>query len=121
MCANTAEPEPNMPPVLELAARFEESAHVRAARRADRIRRLKFSRSKEGEAAIGEDSLLERVNAAAEERQLSQNSKAALSLLYNVLGSVNPFAERLALKFAPEKAELGFHTPHSWKWRYSTI
>jgi hypothetical protein len=71
--------------------------------------------------SIGEDSLLERVTVAAEERQLSQNTKAALSLLYNVLGSVNPFAECLALKFAPEKAELCFHTPHSWKWSYSTI
>ena len=70
---------------------------------------------------MGEDSLLERVTAAAEERQFSQNTKAALSLLYNVLRSVNPFAECLALKFAPEKAELRFHTPHSWKWRYSTI
>ena len=71
--------------------------------------------------APGEDSLLERVTAAAEERRLSQNTKAALSLLCNVLRSVNPFVECLALKFAPEKAELRFHTPHTWKLRYSTI
>ena len=100
---------------------------------------------------MSEDSLLERVTAAAEERQLSQNSliayrrtwlkiiawaaaeglvletfpvervgefyeeatrsrsashhlqvKAALALLYHVLGSPNPFAECLAPKFAPE-------------------
>ena len=107
---------------------------------------------------MGEDSL-ERVTAAAEERQLSQNSllayrrtwlkiiawaaaeglvletfpvervgefyeeatrgrsashhlqvKAALALLYHVLGSPNPFAECLAPKFAPEKTELRYHT-----------
>jgi hypothetical protein len=108
---------------------------------------------KEGEsAAVNEDSLLERVTAAAEERQLSQNSliayrrtwlkiiawaaaeglvfetfpaervgefyevatrgrsashhlqvKAALALLYHVLGSPNPFAQCLAPKFAPEE------------------
>ena len=71
--------------------------------------------------APGEDSLLERVTAAAEERRFSQNTKAALSLLCNVLRSVNPFVERLAVKFAPEKAELRFHAPHTWKLRYSTI
>jgi hypothetical protein len=70
---------------------------------------------------IGEDALLERVTAAAEERQLSKNAKAALLLLYNVLGFVNPFPECLALKFAPGKAELRFHTPHSSKWRYLAI
>ena len=108
---------------------------------------------------IGEDSLLERVTAAAEERHLSQNSliayrrtwlkiiawaaaeglvletfpaervgefyeeatrgrsashhlqvKAALALLYHVLGSTNPFAECPAPKFAPEKTELRYHT-----------
>jgi site-specific recombinase XerD len=108
---------------------------------------------------MGEDSLLERVTAAAEERQLSHNSliayrrtwlkiiawagaeglvletfpvervgefyeeatrgrsashhlqvKAALALLYHVLGSPNPFAECLAPKFAPEKTELLYHT-----------
>jgi len=108
---------------------------------------------------MGEDSLLERVTAAAEERQLSHNSliayrrtwlkiiawaaaeglvletfpperigefyeeatrgrsashhlqvKAALALLYHVLGSPNPFAECLAPKFAPEKTELRYHT-----------
>jgi hypothetical protein len=32
--------------------------------------------------------------------------KAALALLYHVLGSPNPFAECLAPKFAPEKTEL---------------
>ena len=36
--------------------------------------------------------------------------KAALALLYDVLGSTNPFAERLAPKFAPEKTELRYHT-----------
>ena len=108
---------------------------------------------------IGEDSILERVTAAAEERQLSHNSliayrrtwlkiiawaaaeglvletfpaervgefyeettggrsashhlqvKAALALLYHVLGSPNPFAKCLAPKFAPEKTELRYHT-----------
>jgi site-specific recombinase XerD len=108
---------------------------------------------------MSEDSLLERVTAAANERQLSQNTltayrrtwlkliawaaaqglaletlpsdragefyeeatrgrsashhlqiKAALSLLYHVLSSSNPFAECQAPKFAPEKAELGYHT-----------
>jgi hypothetical protein len=37
--------------------------------------------------------------------------KAALSLLYHVLGSTNPFAECPAPKFAPEKTELRYHTP----------
>ena len=108
---------------------------------------------------MGEDSILERVTAAAEERQLSQNSliayrrtwlkiiawaaaeglvletfptervgefyeeatrgrsashhlqvKAALALLYHVLGSPNHFAEFPAPKFAPEKTELRYHT-----------
>ena len=108
---------------------------------------------------MSEDSLLERVTAAAEERQLSQNSllayrrtwlkiiawaaaeglvletfpvervgdfyeeatrgrsashhlqvKAALALLYHVLGSPNPFAKCHAPKFAPEKTELRYHT-----------
>ena len=108
---------------------------------------------------IGEDSILERVTAAAEERHLSHNSliayrrtwlkiiawaaaeglvletfpaervgefyeettggrsashhlqvKAALALLYHVLGSPNPFAKCLAPKFAPEKTELRYHT-----------
>ena len=36
--------------------------------------------------------------------------KAALALLYHVLGSPNPFAECLAPKFAPEKTELRYHT-----------
>jgi hypothetical protein len=36
--------------------------------------------------------------------------KAALALLYHVLGSTNPFAECLAPKFAPEKTELRYHT-----------
>jgi site-specific recombinase XerD len=112
-----------------------------------------------GSAAVSEDSLLERVTAAAEERQLSHNSliayrrtwlkivawaaaeglvletfpaervgefyeeatrgrsashhlqvKAALALLYHVLGSPNPFAECPAPKFAPEKTELRYHT-----------
>jgi hypothetical protein len=58
----------------------------------------------------GEDWLLERVTAAAEERQFSQNTKAALALLYHVLGSTNPFAECAAPKFAPEKIELRYHT-----------
>ncbi len=35
--------------------------------------------------------------------------KAALALLYHVLGSPNPFAECLAPKFAPEKTELRYH------------
>jgi site-specific recombinase XerC len=104
---------------------------------------------------MSEDSLLERVTTAAEERQLSQNTltayqrawlkliawsaaenlvlqtlpaeragqfyeeatrgrsashhlqvKTALALLYDVLGSTNPFAECAAPKFAPEKIEL---------------
>jgi len=106
-----------------------------------------------------EDSLLERITAAAGERQLSENSliayrrtwlkiitwataeglvletfpvervgefyeeatrgrsashhlqvKAALALLYHVLGSPNPFAQCPAPKFAPEKTELRYHT-----------
>ena len=36
--------------------------------------------------------------------------KAALALLYHVLGSTNPFAECAAPKFAPEKIELRYHT-----------
>src|SRR5258707_7227146 len=36
--------------------------------------------------------------------------KAALALLYHVLGSTNPFAECPAPKFAPEKTELRYHT-----------
>ena len=36
--------------------------------------------------------------------------KATLALLYNVLGSTNPFAECPAPKFAPEKTELRYHT-----------
>ena len=108
---------------------------------------------------MSEDSLLKQVTAAAEERQLSQNSllayrrtwlkimawaaaeglvletipaekvgefyeeatrdrsashhlqvKAALALLYHVLGSPNPFAKCHAPKFAPEKTELRYHT-----------
>jgi integrase len=108
---------------------------------------------------VGEDSLLERVITAAEERHLSQNTltayrrtwlkliawsaaeglvlqtlpteragqlyeeatcgrsafhhlqvKAALALLYDVLGVANPFAECPAPKFAPEKIELRYHT-----------
>ena len=103
---------------------------------------------------MSEDSLLERVTAAAEERHLSKNTltayrrtwlrliawsaaeglalqalsseragefyeeatrgrsaslhlqvKAALALVYYVLGSANPFAECAAPKFAPEKTE----------------
>jgi Phage integrase, N-terminal SAM-like domain len=120
------------------------------------------SRKKKGEGSpvmMGEDSLLERVTAAAEERQLSHNSllayrrtwlriiawaaaeglvletlppervgefyeeatrgrsashhlqvKAALSLLYHVLGSPNPFSYCQAPKFSPEKTELRYHT-----------
>jgi hypothetical protein len=108
---------------------------------------------------MGEDSLLKRVTAAAEERHLSQNTltaycrswlkliawssaeglvlqalpaeragefyeeatrgrsashhlqvKAALALLYDVMGSTNPFAECTSPKFAPEKIELRYHT-----------
>jgi len=107
---------------------------------------------------VSEDSLLERVTTAADERHLSQNTltayrrtwlkliawaaaeglaletlpvervgefyeeatrgrsashhlqvKAALALLYHVLGSTNPFAECPAPKFAPEKTELRYH------------
>jgi hypothetical protein len=115
---------------------------------------------KEGQGSvIGEDSILERVTVAAEERHLSHNSliayrrtwlkiiawaaaqglvletfpvervgefyeeatrgrsashhlqvKAALALLYHVLGSPNPFAQCHAPKFAPEKTELRYHT-----------
>ena len=36
--------------------------------------------------------------------------KAALGLIYQVLGSTNPFAESPAPKFAPEKTELRYHT-----------
>ncbi|HEY5778468.1 MAG TPA: hypothetical protein VIT00_06995, partial [Terrimicrobiaceae bacterium] len=36
--------------------------------------------------------------------------KAALALLYHVLGSTNPFAECAVPKFAPEKIELRYHT-----------
>jgi site-specific recombinase XerD len=36
--------------------------------------------------------------------------KAALALLYDVLGSTNPFAQCAAPKFAPEKIELRYHT-----------
>ena len=36
--------------------------------------------------------------------------KAALALLYDVLGATNPFAECAAPKFAPEKIELRYHT-----------
>jgi integrase len=36
--------------------------------------------------------------------------KAALALLYHVLGSPNPFAQCPAPKFAPEKTELRYHT-----------
>jgi hypothetical protein len=36
--------------------------------------------------------------------------KAALALLYHVLGSPNPFPECPAPKFAPEKTELRYHT-----------
>ena len=35
--------------------------------------------------------------------------KAALSLLYHVMGSTNPFAECPTPKFAPEKTELRYH------------
>jgi site-specific recombinase XerD len=108
---------------------------------------------------MGEESLLERVTTAAEERHLSQNTltayrrtwlkliawiaaeglaietlpleragefydeatcgrsashhlpvKAALALLYEVLGSPNPFEECVAPKFSPEKIELRYHT-----------
>jgi site-specific recombinase XerD len=108
---------------------------------------------------MGENSLLERVITAAEERHLSQNTltayrrtwlkliawsaaeglvlqtlpaeraaefyeeatrgrsashhlqvKAALALLYDVLGSTNLFAECAAPKFSPEKIELRYHT-----------
>ena len=36
--------------------------------------------------------------------------KAALALLYHVLGSPNPFAQCHGPKFAPEKTELRYHT-----------
>jgi site-specific recombinase XerD len=36
--------------------------------------------------------------------------KAALALIYDVLGSTNPFAECPAPKFAPQKTELRYHT-----------
>jgi integrase len=36
--------------------------------------------------------------------------KAALALLYHVMGSTNPFAECAAPKFSPEKTELRYHT-----------
>jgi hypothetical protein len=36
--------------------------------------------------------------------------KAALALLYDVLGATNPFAECAVPKFAPEKIELRYHT-----------
>jgi integrase len=36
--------------------------------------------------------------------------KAALALLYHVLGLPNPFAQCVAPKFAPEKTELRYHT-----------
>ena len=36
--------------------------------------------------------------------------KAALALLYHVLGSPNPFSSCQAPKFAPEKTELRYHT-----------
>src|SRR4029434_10562464 len=108
---------------------------------------------------MGEESRLERVTTAADERHLSQNTltayrrtwlkliawaaaeglaletlpleragefydeatrgrsashhlqvKAALALLYHVLGATNTFAECMALKFSPEKIELRYHT-----------
>jgi hypothetical protein len=82
---------------------------------------------------VSEDSLLERVTTAAEclaletlpsdkagkfyeeatrGRSASHHLqvKAALSLLYHVLGSKNPFAECPAPKFAPEKTELRYHS-----------
>ena len=136
---------------------------LRASLRAvagDRRRDFRASRKKKGgKRAVSEDSLLERVTAAAEERHLSQNTltayrrtwlkliawaaaeglvletlpaeragefyeeatrgrsashhlqvKAALALLYDVLGATNPFAECAAPKFAPEKIELRYHT-----------
>ena len=36
--------------------------------------------------------------------------KAAIALLYHVLGATNPFAECAAPKFSPEKTELRYHT-----------
>jgi integrase len=36
--------------------------------------------------------------------------KAALALLYDVLGATNPFAKCAAPKFSPEKIELHYHT-----------
>jgi hypothetical protein len=36
--------------------------------------------------------------------------KAALALLYDVLGTTNPFAKCAAPKFSPEKIELRYHT-----------
>ncbi|MGA7901705.1 MAG: hypothetical protein WCA06_03620 [Terrimicrobiaceae bacterium] len=36
--------------------------------------------------------------------------KAAIALLYHVLGATNPFAEYAAPKFSPEKTELRYHT-----------
>ena len=47
-----------------------------------------------------------RLAAAAHHLQV----KAALALLYDVLGAINPFAECAALKFSPEKIELRYHT-----------
>jgi site-specific recombinase XerD len=112
---------------------------------------------------MGEDSLLKRVTAAAEERHLSQNTltayrrswlkliawssaeglvlqalpaeragefyeeatrgrsashhlqvRAALALLYGVMGSTNPFAECTSPKFAPEKLSCVITPSANW-------
>ena len=47
---------------------------------------------------------------AAEVPRITSRFKAALALLYHVLGSPNPFAQCQAPKFAPEKTELRYHT-----------
>ena len=63
--------------------------------------------------AIGEEgrSSLPRRRLAAEALPITTSKvKAALALLYHVLGSTNPFAERPVPKLAPEKTELRYHT-----------
>jgi hypothetical protein len=45
-------------------------------------------------------------------RRLQVN--AELALLYDVLGSPNPFAECLVPRFAPEKTELRYYTARKW-------
>jgi hypothetical protein len=117
----------------------------------------------EGSAPVAEDSLLERVTAAGEERHLSQNTltayrrtwlkliawaaaedlalgtlppdragqfyeestrgrsashhlqvKAALALLYDVLGSINPFAECASPNSRLRKSSCVITLPRNW-------